>query len=190
MNKTKTQISVPALNILLVMVSAVWIGLMIITALPASAVNSADVCPNPGTSQYVDCISQLENDFDECDAQEDTDGCRNEVVEDFQQPSTTADSSNDFQFDADCDVGPGVELDTENCGIVAYIVTGINILSALAGMAIVASIVIAGFQYMTAQDNSGQIEASRKRIIWAMTALLVFIFMYGFLNFIVPGGVL
>jgi len=185
MNKTKTQISVPALNILLVMVSAVWIGLTLIAALPASAVNSADVCPNPGTSQYAACISQLENDFDECDAKEDTDGCRNEVVEEFRQPSTTANN-----FEADCNVGPGVELDAGNCGIIAYIVTGINILSALAGMAIVASIVIAGFQYMTAQDNSGQIEASRKRIIWAMTALLVFVFMYAFLNFIVPGGVL
>ena len=93
-------------------------------------------------------------------------------------------------YTADCNVNPGEDLDTENCGIIAYTVLGINILSAVAGMAIVASIIIAGFQYMTAQDNSGQIEVSRKRIIWAMTALLVFVFMYAFLNFIVPGGVL
>ncbi len=63
-------------------------------------------------------------------------------------------------------------------------------LSALAGMAIVASIMIAGYQYMTARDNSGQIEAAKKRIIWALVALGVFIFMYAFLDFIVPGGVL
>jgi hypothetical protein len=115
-------------------------------------------------------------------------------------PALTATASSDTpysptqtfaaQYDADCEVPPGVDLDTENCGIVAYLVLTINMLSALAGMAIVASIMIAGFQYMTARDNSGQIEAARKRIVWALIALLLFVFMYAFLNFIVPGGVL
>jgi hypothetical protein len=95
-----------------------------------------------------------------------------------------------LNFEGACEVGPGEDLSTDNCGIIAYLVVGINILSAIAGMAIVASIMIAGFQYMTARDNSGQIEAARKRIVWAITALVLFIFMYAFLNFIVPGGVL
>lgn len=95
-----------------------------------------------------------------------------------------------LNFDADCSVGPGVELTTENCGIIAYLVLAINLLSAAAGLAIVASIMIAGYQYMTARDNSGQIEAARKRIVWALMALVLFVFTYAFLNFIVPGGVL
>lgn len=90
----------------------------------------------------------------------------------------------------DCDEAPGVELTAENCGIINYLVIAINLLSGVAGLAVVASVMIAGFQYMTAQDNSGQIEAARKRIIWAITALLMLIFTYAFLNFIVPGGVL
>lgn len=84
----------------------------------------------------------------------------------------------------------GDTLTTENCTIISYLVGGINFLSAVAGMAIVASITIAGYQYMTARDNSGQIEAAKKRIMWAMIALGLFIFMYAFLNFLVPGGLL
>jgi Type IV secretion system pilin len=81
-------------------------------------------------------------------------------------------------------------IDAENCQIVKYLVSGINFLSALAGLAIVGSIMVAGYQYMTARDNSGQIEAAKKRIIWAIVALILFIFMYSILNFLVPGGVL
>ncbi len=81
-------------------------------------------------------------------------------------------------------------LTSDNCIIIQYIVRAINILSALAGLAITGSIMIAGYQYMTARDNSGQIEASRKRIIWALIALATLIFTYAFLNFIVPGGVI
>ncbi len=47
-----------------------------------------------------------------------------------------------------------------------------------------------GYQYMTAKDNSGQVEAAKKRILWALIALGLFIFMFSLLNWLVPGGVL
>lgn len=94
-------------------------------------------------------------------------------------------------FNVDCEVENANEpVTAENCEIIRYLVNGINILSAVAGMAIIGSIMIAGYQYMTARDNSGQVEAAKKRIIWAMAALGLFLFMYAFLNFVVPGGVL
>jgi len=77
-----------------------------------------------------------------------------------------------------------------DCGIIGLLVNGINFLTALAGMAIIASIIFAGYQYMIAQDNSGQIQAARTRIIWSIVALLMLIFTYAFLNWVVPGGVL
>jgi len=90
-----------------------------------------------------------------------------------------------------CTAGEGEALRADDdCLILKYVVIGINFLSALAGMVIIASIMFAGFQYMTAQDNAGQIEQARKRIIMALTALVLFIFMYALLNFLVPGGVL
>lgn len=100
--------------------------------------------------------------------------------------STGSDLSG-LKTDTNCDSDV---LNKENCGIVKILVDGINILSALAGMVIIGSIIIAGYQYMTARDNSGQIQQARTRIIWAISAMILFIFMYALLNFLVPGGVL
>ena len=84
--------------------------------------------------------------------------------------------------------GNATTLTSENCGIISYVVWGINILSAIAGLAIVGSIMVAGYQYMTARDNSGQVEAAKKRILWALIAFGMFLFMYALLNWLVPGG--
>lgn len=91
-----------------------------------------------------------------------------------------------LELEEDCNAP---ELNSENCGIVRYTVAGINLLSGVASISIIASIIFAGYQYMTAQDNSGQIQKARQRIIWALTALALFIFMYTLLNWLVPGGV-
>lgn len=82
------------------------------------------------------------------------------------------------------------ELTRDNCGIINYLVIAINFLSALAIMAIVASVMFAGYQYMTAGDNPGKVTAAKQRIIWALVALGLFVFGYALLNFLVPGGVL
>jgi len=81
-------------------------------------------------------------------------------------------------------------LTENNCAIIEYLVRGINLLSAIAGIAIIGSIMIAGYQYMLAGGDPGKVQAARKRIVMAGTALLLFIFMYGLLNFLIPGGVL
>lgn len=81
-------------------------------------------------------------------------------------------------------------LNRKDCGIVDITVRIINFLSALATLAIIGSIMIAGYQYMTAQDNAAQVQQAKTRIYWALTALLLFVFMYAILNFLVPGGIL
>jgi hypothetical protein len=98
--------------------------------------------------------------------------------------------SEDSQLNADCDPEPPEQLNRTNCGIINLLVIGINVLSALAGIAIVFSIMFAGFQYMTARDNSGQVQKAKQRIVWAIVALGLFIFMYALLDFLVPGGVI
>lgn len=87
----------------------------------------------------------------------------------------------------DCDQE---DLNAENCGIVRYMIILINMLTAVAGMAIIGSVMIGGFEYMTAQDNSGQVQSARKRIIWAIVALGMLIFMYAFLEWLVPGDLI
>ena len=86
----------------------------------------------------------------------------------------------------DCNDG----LTREKCGITNYIFILINVLSAILGIVITISIIIAGIQYSASAGNPQAVEASKKRITNAALALLTFAFMYGFLQWIVPGGIL
>ena len=82
------------------------------------------------------------------------------------------------------------DINADNCQVVAYIVIAINVLSALAGLVIVGSVMFAGYQYITAQDNASQTAAARTRIYWAVGALMILIFTYAVLQWLVPGGVI
>ena len=79
--------------------------------------------------------------------------------------------------------------DKDKCGIAYYIVVFTNALSALVGIAIVIMITVGGIQYSAARDNPQAVQAARTRIINALLALVVYLFMIGFLQWIVPGGV-
>lgn len=94
------------------------------------------------------------------------------------------------EFEVDCEPDEGVALDRTNCGIIDIIVIAINFLSAIAGIVFVVSIMISGFQYMTARDNAGQIQKAKSRIISTLIALAIYVFMYALLNFLIPGGIL
>lgn len=82
------------------------------------------------------------------------------------------------------------DLKQDNCGIIKYLVIFINALSALVGIIIVIVIIVGGIQYSASADNPQAAAAAKKRIAGAVGALLIFIFMFAFLNYIVPGGVL
>lgn len=86
----------------------------------------------------------------------------------------------------DCNEG----LTREKCGITNYIFIFINVLSAILGIVITISIIVAGIQYSASAGNPQAVEASKKRISNAILALVTFAFMYGFLQWIVPGGIL
>lgn len=90
----------------------------------------------------------------------------------------------------DCKPGQGVDLDESNCGILAYLITGINILSALVGVVVVTMIAVGGIQYSLARDNPQATSAAKGRILNALIALVAYIFMWTFLQYIIPGGVL
>lgn len=81
------------------------------------------------------------------------------------------------------------ELNQDNCGIIAYIVTFINILSGLVGIVVVIMITVGGIQYAAAGSNPQAVAAARKRISNAVLALVLYIFMFAFLQWLVPGGI-
>ncbi len=78
----------------------------------------------------------------------------------------------------------------DHCGILDYIVLFINVLSGIVGVVIAGSLIFAGIQYSSAGSDPQKVSAAKDRIRNSIIALLFFIFMYGFLNYLVPGGVL
>lgn len=76
-----------------------------------------------------------------------------------------------------------------DCGIIRYLLIFINALSALVGVVIVGVITVGGIQYSTAADNPQATMAAKKRIGNAIAALLLYIFMFSFLQWLVPGGI-
>lgn len=69
-----------------------------------------------------------------------------------------------------------------------YLATGVNILSAVAGLAITGSIVVGGLQYASAGGNSAQVSSAKNRILVSVASLLMLGFGYAILQWIIPGG--
>ncbi len=81
------------------------------------------------------------------------------------------------------------ETDEDGKKVQEYLQSGINLLTGLAGLAITASVIIGGIQYSTSGGNPQAASAAKKRISNAFLALLALVFLYTFLQWIVPGGV-
>lgn len=90
----------------------------------------------------------------------------------------------------DCQADAGGDLNAENCGIIGYITLFIQVLSGLAGVVIAGSIIYGGIQYSAAGSDPQKVSAAKARIRNAIIALVFFVFGLGFLNWLVPGGVL
>ncbi len=93
----------------------------------------------------------------------------------------------------DCN-GIGIAIDV-NCipgasnPILGYLGGIINFLAGTVGFVVTAMLGVAGFQYITAQGNPGQLEAAKKKLINVLIAWVTFIFMYALLQWLVPGGI-
>ena len=84
---------------------------------------------------------------------------------------------------------PNVVCSEKSCDIIKkYIIPFIQLLSAGVGVVVVISIVIGGIQYGSAGGDPAKVSAAKKRIRNAIIALVAYLFLYAFLNFIIPGG--
>lgn len=89
--------------------------------------------------------------------------------------------------DKKCEVEP---ITRENCGIVDIVVTVIRVLSGLVGIVVVVMIAYGGVQYSLARDNPQAVSAAKSKIVNAILALVFYLMIFGFLQWVVPGGVL
>jgi hypothetical protein len=98
--------------------------------------------------------------------------------------------TNNDRFSQPCDPGPNRALNKNNCGIIAYIVVFINTLSAAVGIVVTIMIVWGGIQYSSSRDNPQQTQEAKTRIRNAIFALVFYLFIFSFLQWLVPGGVI
>lgn len=82
-----------------------------------------------------------------------------------------------------------VNCGPNQCDIVKkYVNPAINLIGALVGVAVVISIIMGAIQYSTSAGDPQQAAKARQRITMAIVALITYIFLYAFLQFILPGG--
>lgn len=106
-----------------------------------------------------------------------------------QAASAAVNPTRGANFEGDCKPGAGKSLDKTNCGIIGYIVTFTNVLSALVGIVVVIMIAVGGIQYTTARDDPQAVSAAKNRIRNAILALVFYLFGFAFLQYLIPGGI-
>ena len=107
----------------------------------------------------------------------------------------------------DCPSGKVLQSDTSKCAplgndcnglsnntclkknpITNFINDAINFLSAGVGIIVIGMIILGGIQYSIAGDNPTATQAAKQRITNGLIALFVFLFLFAFLQWLVPGG--
>jgi amino acid transporter len=76
-----------------------------------------------------------------------------------------------------------------NSGIWGILLLVINILSVGVGVLAVGGIVYGAILYGTAADSSEQTKKAKEIIRNVVIGILLYVFMYAFLNYLIPGGV-
>jgi len=90
------------------------------------------------------------------------------------------------KLEADCNERV---LTRGSCKIVDHLLTFINVLSGLVGITAVIMLVVWGIQYTVSRDNPQMVASARLRILNTVLAVVFYLFIYAFLQWLVPGGI-
>lgn len=85
--------------------------------------------------------------------------------------------------DAECDIDNGCDI------IAKYVNPAINLLSFIFGLIAVISLVMGGIQYAASTGDPQKVTAAKDRIRNTIIAVAAYFFLYGFLQFLIPGGI-
>jgi hypothetical protein len=93
-----------------------------------------------------------------------------------------------------CDGGacedPAVQCKSNNCDLInKYVTPAINLLSLSFGVIAAGSLIAGGIQYSTSSGEAQKVTNAKKRIFNTLVAVLAYLFMYSFLEFLIPGGI-
>ena len=88
-------------------------------------------------------------------------------------------------FDGDC----SESLHPDDCGIMAYIRIITDGLTVIVGVVVTGMLIFGGIQYSAAGSNPQMVQAAKGHISQALLALVIWIFMAAFLQWLIPGGI-
>lgn len=86
-------------------------------------------------------------------------------------------------------MGSNKGSDITNNGTWGLLIFVLNILTAGIGIVAVGAIIYASILYATARDNTAQVKQAITMIINTVIGIAAFGLMYGFLQFLIPGGI-
>jgi hypothetical protein len=82
-----------------------------------------------------------------------------------------------------------IKCGKKNCDFVGkYINPAIELFSLIFGLVAVISLILGGIQYSTSEGDPQKAAAAKKRIFNTVLAVVAYLFLYAFLQFLVPGG--
>jgi hypothetical protein len=70
-----------------------------------------------------------------------------------------------------------------------YVNPAINILSVLFALVVVISVILGAIQYISSEGDPQKSSKAKNRITNAVLAFFAYALMYGFLQFLIPGGI-
>jgi hypothetical protein len=86
---------------------------------------------------------------------------------------------------------PGCASSNSNCNLIQeYVVPTINLLGAAFGLVAVISLIMGGINYTTSEGDPQKVSRAKIRIRNTIFSIVAFLFLYAFLNFLIPGGVI
>ncbi len=84
---------------------------------------------------------------------------------------------------------PAISCSSNNCDLIAkYVNPAINLFSVLFGLIAVISIILGGISYTTSEGDPQKASKAKSRIMNTIIAVVAYIFLFAFLQFLVPGG--
>lgn len=88
-----------------------------------------------------------------------------------------------------CGTNPDAACGRNSCDLVAkYLNPSISMLTVIFGLIAMISLVMGGIQYAASNGDSQKVSNAKKRIIMTLEAIVAYAFLWGFLQFLVPGG--
>ena len=88
-----------------------------------------------------------------------------------------------------CSADPNAVCVGDKCDLVRkYVNPAINMLSIAFGLVAVISIIMGAIQYSASGGDPQKVTEAKKRIVMTLMAIVAYIFLFTFMQFLVPGG--